>query len=145
MFIRRIIKHSVTIISICILMITIWYTSSVGVIIAFLPQGGDTPLHWASGGGHSNTARMLLELGAKIHSTNHAKCFFFFFYFFIFFLIIVIIIIFNFFVINKTDIWMMITTNAYFIRRYTRCHDILSRSEGTCLLLLIKEAQTLGD
>ena len=90
------------------------------------------PLHWASGGGHSNTTRMLLELvGANILSTNHVFLFFFVFiyYYYYFYLS------------------MMITTYAYFIRRYTRCHDFLSRSEGTCLILLLfrKEAQTCGD
>ena len=90
------------------------------------------PLHWASWGGHSNTTRMLLELvGANILSTNHVFLFFFVFiyYYYYFYLS------------------MMITTYAYFIRRYTRCHDFLSRSEGTCLILLLfrKEAQTCGD
>ena len=109
--------------------------------LLFLPQGGDTLLHWASGGGHSNTVKMLLEL--DINSTNHAKCFFF-----TFFLLLLLFIL---FVINKTDVSMMIATYAYFIRRYTRYHDFLSRSEADCqrvrvwYFLFRKEAQTYGE
>ena len=38
-----------------------------------LPQVSKTPLHWASQGGHSDTVRTLIELGANVHSVDEAS------------------------------------------------------------------------
>ena len=38
-----------------------------------LPQVGKTPIHEALRGGHSETVRTLIELGANVHSTDIAS------------------------------------------------------------------------
>ena len=50
----------------------------------FLPQGGRTPLLWASLYGQSDTVRTLIELGANVHSTDTASIFIVFLFFFLF-------------------------------------------------------------